>query len=227
MIALLAGPSQLSPEGQQVKQEIAERIRTVMDDQRLLSLDTLFALGDGLNQMAQGKPAPENLLAQARRNFANSKCRGPSSPPPNGANGPPGLYNTSHATLQMRTDLAKVIKGPGSPAELAEARGQLAPLLRDTLVGLNYAYYEPPSAQALHNNPLLVRSHDFSGEMTPGAQQAWQSPARLRPRLDGQRRRASYRLARRFALRAGANGAGFHRAGKCAGAHLGRDWSRA
>ncbi len=87
-----------------------------------------------------------------------------------------GLYNTSHATLQMRTDLAKIIKNPGSPAELGAARGELAPLLRDTLVGLNYAYYEPPAAQALHNNPLLVRSHDFSGEMTPGSQQAWQVP---------------------------------------------------
>src|SRR6202035_2109042 len=65
---------------------------------------------------------------------------------------------------------------PGSPAELTDARGQLAPFLRDTLVGLNYAYYEPPAAQALHHNPLLVRSHDFSGEMTPGAQQAWQIP---------------------------------------------------
>ena len=66
VIALLAGPSQLSPEGQQVKQEIAQRIRTVMDDQRLLSLDTLFALGDGLNRMAQGQSAPDNLLARAQ-----------------------------------------------------------------------------------------------------------------------------------------------------------------
>ena len=63
----------------------------------------------------------------------------------------------------MRTDLTKVIKGPGSPAELNEARGLLTPFLRDTLVGLNYAYYEPPGAQMLHNNPLFVRSHDFSG----------------------------------------------------------------
>src|SRR6202035_4802064 len=65
---------------------------------------------------------------------------------------------------------------PGSPAELTDARGQLAPFLRDTLVGLNYAYYEPPAAQALHNNPLLVRSHDFSGEMTPGSDEAWRVP---------------------------------------------------
>ena len=175
VIALLAGPSQLSPEGQQVKQEIAQRIRTVMDDQRLLSLDTLFALGDGLNRMAQGQSAPENLLARAQelREFEMPR---PFFTNTERSEWAAGLYNTSHATLQMRTDLAKVIKGPSSPAELADARGELAPLMRDTLVGLNYAYYEPPSAQALHNNPLLVRSHDFTGEMTSGAQQSWQVP---------------------------------------------------
>ncbi len=175
IIALLAGPSQLGSDGQQVKQEIAARIRTVMDDQRLLSIDTLFTLADGLNQMTHGKPAPENLLAKAQelREFEMPR---PFFTNTERSEWAAGLYNTSHATLQMRTDLTKVIKGPGSPAELGEARGQLAPLLRDTLVGLNYAYYEPPSAQALHHNPLLVRSHDFSGEMTPGAQQAWQVP---------------------------------------------------
>src|SRR5438552_17807283 len=69
-----------------------------------------------------------------------------------------GIYNNRHTELQMRTNLAKIIKSPSSPQQLAEARGQLAPFLRDTLVGLNYAYYEPPGAQSLHHNPLLVRS---------------------------------------------------------------------
>src|ERR1019366_3090271 len=87
-----------------------------------------------------------------------------------------GLYSNRHIALQMRTDLAKVIKSSGSPNELADARGHLTPFLRDTLVGLNYAYYEPPGAQMLHNNPLFVRSHDFSGEMTMGGEQAWQTP---------------------------------------------------
>ena len=174
-IAVLAGPSQTTPEGLQVRQEIANRIRIAMDDQRLLSLDTLFGLADGLNQMAQGKPAPDNLLAKAQelREFEMPR---PFFSTTERSEWAAGLYNTSHATLQMRTDLTKIIKNPGSPAELGAARGELAPLLRDTLVGLNYAYYEPPAAQALHNNPLLVRSHDFSGEMTPGSQQAWQVP---------------------------------------------------
>ncbi len=81
----------------------------------------------------------------------------------------------------MRTDLTKVIKGPGSPAEFAEARGLLTPFLRDTLVGLNYAYYEPPGAQMIHSNPLFVRSHDFSGgdysgEIATAGDQTWRSP---------------------------------------------------
>jgi len=41
---------------------------------------------------------------------------------------------------------------------------------------LNYAYYEPPGAQVLHNNPLFVRSHDFSGEMAMGGGQSWHVP---------------------------------------------------
>jgi hypothetical protein len=174
-VAYLAGPSQTSSDGLQVRQEIANRIRIALDDQRLLSLDTLFGLADGLNLMAQGKPAPDSLLAKAQelREFEMPRPFFTSTERSEWA---AGLYNTSHATLQMRTDLTKIIKNPGSPAELGEARGQLAPLLRDTLVGLNYAYYEPPAAQTLHNNPLLVRSHDFSGEMTPGSQQAWQVP---------------------------------------------------
>ena len=71
----------------------------------------------------------------------------------------------------MKTDLTKVINGPGTKAQLEAARGQLAPFLRDTLVGLNYAYYEPPGAQMLHNNPLFVRSHDFSGMTIMGYEQ--------------------------------------------------------
>ena len=57
-----------------------------------------------------------------------------------------------------------------------EARGLVVPFLRDTLVGLNYAYYEPPGAQILLNNPLFVRSHDFSGEMAMGGGQSWRVP---------------------------------------------------
>ncbi len=55
-VELLAGPPQQSPEGQRIRDEMAGRIRAVLDDQRLVSLDTLFTLGDGLTHMAQGAP---------------------------------------------------------------------------------------------------------------------------------------------------------------------------
>jgi hypothetical protein len=60
---------------------------------------------------------------------------------------------------------------------LEAARARLAPFLRDTLVGLNYAYYEPPGAQVLHSNPLFVRSHDFSASSIQGIDQIWGAPS--------------------------------------------------
>src|SRR5947207_11418347 len=77
----------------------------------------------------------------------------------------------------MRTEIPKVLKSASaSSSQIDEARGQLASFLRDALVGLNYAYYEPPGAQALHNNPLFVRSHDFAAETVMGMKSVWQAP---------------------------------------------------
>src|SRR5256885_11777944 len=82
-----------------------------------------------------------------------------------------------HTTLQTRTDLERIIRS-GSPKDWAEARGRLAPFLRDTLVGLNYTYYDPPGAQMLYNNTVFVRSHDYSQEYGDLGEQPW-TAARL------------------------------------------------
>jgi hypothetical protein len=144
------------------------------------SLDTLLQLGDGLDEMAKGKDVGGSLLSLAGelRDFEMPK---PLFTTRERSELASGLYSNRHTVLQMRTDLTKVIKGPGSPAELREARGLLTPFLRDTLVGLNYAYYEPPGAQMIHSNPLFVRSHDFSGgdysgEAATAGEQTWRSP---------------------------------------------------
>jgi hypothetical protein len=42
---------------------------------------------------------------------------------------------------------------------------------------LNYAYYEPPGAEVLHNNPIFVRSHDFSSISVQGVRQIWGTPS--------------------------------------------------
>jgi hypothetical protein len=174
IINLLAGPHQSAPEAQRMHELIANRIRFILDEQRLVSLDTLFALGDGLRESAQGGSSSSLLpLAGELREFE--------MPQPIFRNSEreqwgAGIYNNRHTELQMRTNLAKIIRSPGSPEQLAEARGQVAPFLRDTLVGLNYAYYEPPGAQMLHHNPLFVRSHDFAGDTVVGLERLWQAP---------------------------------------------------
>lgn len=175
LIELLAGPPQESAEGQRMRQDLAGRMRAVLDDQRLVSLDTLFTLGDGLTKMAAGSRAGTNLLPLANelREFELPRPIFTESEKTEWA---PGVYANRHAELQVHVDITKVIKGPGSKAQLEAARGQLTPFLRDALVGLNYAYYEPPGAQLLHNNPLFVRSHDFSGETIMGVTQLWQAP---------------------------------------------------
>jgi hypothetical protein len=175
LVDLMAGPPQQTAEGQRIRQEIGTRIRNVFEDQRLVSLDTLFGLSDGLAAMAQGAPAQQNMLALAgelrefempRPIFTNSEK----------ITWAPGVYSTHHAELQVKTDLTKVIKGPGTKSQLESARGQLSPFLRDALVGLNYAYYEPPGAQVLHNNSLFVRSHDFSGLTVVSTERSWMPP---------------------------------------------------
>lgn len=176
IIELLAGPVQLSAAGKQMHQESAERIRSVLDDQRLVSLDTLVMVGDALTAKAHGKQPEEYLilLAAQTREFQMPRPIFTMSERDQWAS---GIYNNHHTDLQMKTDVPKILKSTTATArQIEEARGHLASFLRDTLVGLNYAYYEPPGAQALHNNPLLVRSHDFSGETVSGIKTLWQEP---------------------------------------------------
>src|SRR5438270_1674947 len=87
-----------------------------------------------------------------------------------------GLYDNRASQLKIGRAVVQIVQSPRSPQEAADARGQLAAFLRDTLVGLNYAYYEPPGAQMLHNNPLFVRYHDFAGLTVVSTDQAWHTP---------------------------------------------------
>jgi hypothetical protein len=175
LVDLLAGPAQNSSEGRRVHEELAMRIRAVLDDQRLVSLDTLFGLSDGLADMAKGAKIGNNLLPLAG-NLREFEMPRPIFTGSERSSWSPVVYTARHAELQVRTDLTRILKSPGNPAQLESARGQLTPFLRDTLVGLNYAYYEPPGAEVLHNNPLFVRSHDFSSVSVQGFEQIWGVP---------------------------------------------------
>jgi hypothetical protein len=174
MISLLAGAHQKTAEGEKMHLEMANRMRSAMEDQELVSLDTLFTLDDGLADSA-GTIRKDTLIALAGelREFEMPRPIFTSAERERWA---AGTYNNGHTEGQLRTDLAKVLSSPASPKQREQARGQLATFLRDTLVGMNYAYYEPPGSQVLHHNPLFVRSHDFSGDTVLGVEQLWQSP---------------------------------------------------
>jgi len=178
IIGLLAGPRQTSQDGQQVRRYLANNIHAVLDAQRLISLDNLFGLGHGLNQMAQGKPVVQTLLVLAGelREFELPKPLFSTGERLEWAN---GIYTTPHIQFELQMDLTPLIKSPSSAKDLSAARGQLVPFLRDTLVGLNYAYYRPPGAQMLLTNPLFVRAHDPIGEKINGEFRSWQTPVLL------------------------------------------------
>jgi hypothetical protein len=175
IIELLAGPPQTSPDGQRMHRELADQMRAAMTSQRLVSLDTLIGLGSGLDQVVRGTNTPTNLvpLAHQLNDFEMPKPIFTGNERVEWAS---GVYNNRHTDLEMRTDVAKILQSSPSRAQLDEARGELAPFLRDSLVGLNYAYYEPPGAQVLRHNPLFVRSHDFAAETVSGYEHVWQAP---------------------------------------------------
>lgn len=175
VIVLLAGPAQTTPEGRQVQAELASRIQSVMNAQRLVSLDTLLTLGVGLTELAQGKANSDSLLPLAAE-LHDFEMPRPIFSPTQKTEFQYDRSDIRHTTLQTRTNLIAMIKS-GSTEELANARGRLAPFLRDTLVGLNYAYYEPPGAQMLLNNAIFVRSHDYTEQLKLEGTEPWRAPA--------------------------------------------------
>jgi hypothetical protein len=176
IVELLAGPQQTTSEGKKIHGELADNIRSVLDAQRLVSLDTLIGLDEGLRNKAMGNP-PDEYLFHLVDQLHEFQMPQPIFTKSERTEWAPTFYNTRHTDLEMKTNVAKVLKSARpSPGQIDEARGQLTPFLRDILVGLNYAYYEPPGAQALHVNPLFVRSHDFSGETVEGIKAVWQAP---------------------------------------------------
>lgn len=175
VVDLLAGPPQKTDAGRRVHDLMASRMGAVLEDQRLVSLDSLFGLFDGLNDLAHGQKVSNSLLQMAG-DLREFELPRPIFTGSERTSWSPVVYSSRHTELQVRTDLAKVIRTPASGSQIEAARGRLAPFLRDTLVGLVYAYYEPPGAQVLRNNPLFVRAHDFSAASVQGVKDIWGAP---------------------------------------------------
>lgn len=167
---LLAGA--VSPKDEETHQLLLAEMMKIFEAQKLVSLKTLFDLADHLESLSKGEKLNTALLNRlaARVSDLNLPKASLSSQEKNSFAF--GYWTEKHLDAQRRLNFRSVIeKAAGQPERLRDARGLLAPLLRDTLVGLLYIHYAPPGAQVLYTNPLFARSHDFIG--IQGNNQTW------------------------------------------------------
>jgi hypothetical protein len=162
MIDLLAGAG--TSEDIETRDVISEDMIRILDAQHIISLDTLLQLADLLERVGNGTKLD---TVQANK-LAARIAEVPLPRPPLTANEKNamgfGYYTDRHLDAERRLNLRLAMeRAGGDPAKLKELIGDLAPLMRDTLVAFNYVYYAPPGAQILYTNPVFVRSHDFVG----------------------------------------------------------------
>jgi hypothetical protein len=169
---LLAGTAR-ADDSESHKVLVQDMIR-VFEAQRLVSLKTLFDLADHLESLSRGEKLNTALVNRLASRVADIQLpRAALSSVEKNAFAF-GYWTERHVEQQRKLNIRTAVERAGAdPERLKDVRGQLAPILRDTLVGLNYVHYAPPGAQVLLTNPLFVRSHDFLG--VQGANQTWRT----------------------------------------------------
>ncbi|MFN0107020.1 MAG: hypothetical protein ACKV2U_33610 [Bryobacteraceae bacterium] len=170
MVDLLAGTANAEDTDSQTL--LVQDMIRIIEAQRLVSLKALSDLAAHLEALGKGEKLDPGIVQRVSGRLSEIQL------PRAGLSGVEknalifGYWSERHIEYQRKLNLrAMVEKAAGDAAKLADVRGALAPLLRDTLVGLNYAHYAPPGAQVLYTNPVFVRSHDFLG--LQGAAQTW------------------------------------------------------
>lgn len=154
------GNSRLSSAHQQMIQDMTR----VLEAQRLVSLDTIFDLADRIESAASGQKLDIVQTGKLAARITEIQLPRSSLAPKEKSTQASGYWVERHIETLRKANLRAAIDKAGTdPQKLRDLRGMLAPTLRDTLVGLNYAHYAPPGAQVLQTNPVFVRSHDFLG----------------------------------------------------------------
>lgn len=152
-------------------QLVQEMIR-IFEAQRLISLQSLFDLADGLDKAGKGEKVDAALVSKLAARISEIQMPRAQLSSLEKNTLAFGYWTERHIEQQRKVNLRASIDKAGADAQkLSDLRGQLAPFLRDTLVGFSYLHYAPPGAQILHTNPVFVRSHDFLG--LQGANQTW------------------------------------------------------
>ncbi len=172
MLRLLAGGPRV--DDSDARAELVQQEERIFEAQKLLSLDLLFDLADNLEGVSKGAKLNAQLAARLAARVADIQL------PRNSMSGAErnsmafGYFVDKHVDDERKVNLRALIdKSAKDPEKLKDIRGQLAPTLRDTIVGFNYVHYAPPGAQILVTNPLFVRGHDFLGMQ--GANHSWRT----------------------------------------------------
>jgi hypothetical protein len=174
VMALLAGNAR--PEDAEVRDELMARQQRFFDAQALFSPDTIFELADNLEAVAKGGNLNTQLASRLAAKANDIQLPRASMTFEEKGSQAFGYWVDRHINDQRKLNLRAMIdKTAKDPEKLRDIRGQLAPALRDTIVGYNYVRYAPPGAQILLTNPLFVRGHDFVGAQ--GGDHAWQPTA--------------------------------------------------
>jgi hypothetical protein len=199
-VALLAGAA--DTKDTEARNLMAQETIRIFEAQRLISLSNLLELADNLERMPQGEKLNSALLGRIAARISEIQTPRASLSSVEKSSFAFGYWSDRHIDAERKLNLRAQVERAGGDAEkLREVRGVLAPYLRDTLVGFNYAHYVPPGAELLLTNPVFVRSHDFLGMQV--AAQTWRQtqvvgsgwPASAGGRLMGSLAALPYALA--------------------------------
>ncbi|MEZ5399004.1 MAG: hypothetical protein R2729_04990 [Bryobacteraceae bacterium] len=172
MLALLAGTT--TPKDVDAHQQLLQDMVRIFEAQKLISLKTILDLAAQIDEQAKGgkfEPTIANRLT-ARMQEIQLPRASLTGIEKNALSF--GYWTEKHIEAERKVRIRAMLEKAGADAgKLNDARAELTPILRDTLVGFNYLYYAPPGAQLLQTNPLFVRSHDFLG--VQGANQTWRT----------------------------------------------------
>ncbi len=145
-------------------EQMLRQMTQVFEAQRLVSLDTIFGLSERLENAATGQKLDVAAAAKLAGRITETQLPRSALSTRERTEMSAGYWTDKHIDAERKLNLrASIDKAGADPQKLRDVRGGLAPVLRDTLVGLNYVHYAPPGAQVLFTNPAFVRSHDFIG----------------------------------------------------------------
>ncbi len=162
LMALLSGASDTADPD--VRGEMEQELGRILEAQHILSLDLLFDVADHLAGLGKGGKLNTALIAKFSGQVRDIPLPRASLTSDEKNAMTFGYWTDKHIEAERRLNVRAAIEKAGSDAQkLNDIRGQMAPLLRDTLLAFNYAYYAPPGAQILYTNPSFARSHDFIG----------------------------------------------------------------